>query len=112
MLINKICPVCNSIFKTAYKHKIYCNTHCRKIHHKQIYYNKNRTIEDISNENIPIIIRQFICKKCKKEVLVKSQKDRRTVFCSPHCEKLYWKHKKIETNDNDNDFSDLLNKHL
>lgn len=35
-----------------------------------------------------------ICKKCKNKVTVINKIDRRTVFCSPHCERLYWKHKK------------------
>lgn len=47
-------------------------------------------------DNEPIL-RQFHCEKCRVLVTIKSIKDKRKKFCSPHCEKLYWKHPKSST---------------
>ena len=62
---------------------------------KKIYYNKPRIISNIE-DNEPIS-KQFYCKKCHILVTVTNIKDRRKKFCSPHCEKLYWKHPKLST---------------
>ena len=97
--MNKICPVCKYFFITKRNNQVYCSCYCRKKHHKQIYYSKNRIVENLSevlndNSDVSHIIRQFKCKKCQELVIVSNKEDRRTVFCSPRCEKLYWKHSK------------------
>lgn len=95
MHLNKICPVCHQSFEARRKNQIYCTFYCRKKHHKETYYSKNRVVEDIDNEeDTGVILRQFRCKKCHKLVTVVNKHDRRTIFCSPRCEKLYWKHPK------------------
>ncbi len=93
--MKKICPVCLNTFETIYTFQKYCCIHCRKIHYKKIYYNKPRIISNIE-DNEPIS-KQFYCKKCHILVTVTNIKDRRKKFCSPHCEKLYWKHPKLST---------------
>lgn len=98
--MNKICPVCHNTFEARNNRQIYCCSHCRKIHHKTVYYDKKRPEHEyVQNAKI---IRTFFCNKCKKQVFVTNPKDRRTKFCSPRCEKLYWKHphKKLETTQN------------
>ena len=97
MEISKICPVCHQSFKAKRSTHIYCCSHCRKKHHKEVYYNyhTHQSVEKLTINTH--ILRQFICKKCKNKVTVINKTDRRTVFCSPHCERLYWKHKKIKT---------------
>ena len=98
MHVNKICPVCHQFFEARRKNQIYCSFYCRKKHHKEIYYkeiyyNENRIISTIEDNN-KIVLRKFRCKKCNKLVIVMNKEDRRKVFCSPRCEKLYWKHPK------------------
>ena len=88
--MSKICPVCHTIFKVRNNHHTYCCSHCRKIHHKTVYYDKKRPKHEYVQD--AKIIRTFFCNKCKKQVFVTNPKDRRTKFCSPRCEKLYWKH--------------------
>jgi len=56
--------------------------------------------EEKVEENTGVILRQFRCKKCHELVTVVNKHDRRTIFCSPRCEKLYWKHPKKIINKN------------
>ncbi|MBD9295603.1 MAG: hypothetical protein EGS06_01140 [Megamonas funiformis] len=101
MHLNKICPVCHQSFEARRKDQVYCTYYCRKKHHKETYYSKNRIVEDINDEeNTGVILRQFRCKKCHELVTVVNKHDRRTIFCSPRCEKLYWKHPKKMINKN------------
>lgn len=88
--MEKVCPVCHKVFVVRGNYHIYCSVYCRKQHHKIVYYDKNRKIPEPSPEDKEL--RRFHCRKCHKLVIVTSVKDRRRKFCSPHCEKLYWKH--------------------
>lgn len=88
--MKKICPVCGESFETRGNYHLYCSAHCRKIHHKQVYYDKKR--QQPQAKPGEKILRVFLCCKCHKMVTVTNPKDRRTKFCSPRCEKLYWKH--------------------
>ena len=38
------------------------------------------------------VIREFICKKCGRDVMIVDKKDRRTVFCSASCERRFYRH--------------------
>lgn len=40
------------------------------------------------------VLRFFTCARCGRVILVTDENDRRRKFCSPHCERMYWKHKK------------------
>ena len=65
MHLNKICPVCHQSFEARRKDQVYCTYYCRKKHHKETYYSKNRIVEDINDEeDTGVILRQFKCKKC------------------------------------------------
>ena len=35
--------------------------------------------------------RFFVCRNCGKPVVVTGAKDKRSVFCSKECERIYWK---------------------
>ena len=35
--------------------------------------------------------RFFVCRNCGKPVLAVGSKDKRSVFCSKECERIYWK---------------------
>ena len=88
--MKKVCPVCHKVFETSGNYQLYCSVRCRKIHHKEVYYDRTRPIPQyVVGDKV---LREFRCNKCHKLVLVTSEKDRRRKFCSPHCEKLYWKH--------------------
>ena len=106
--MKKICPVCGATFETRGNYHLYCSIHCRKQHHKQVYYDKAR------RQPVPEpgeqILRSFYCNKCHKLVLVTSKKDKRTKFCSPRCEKLYWKHprKEVKIPLEENNNADIL----
>lgn len=100
MHLNKICPVCHQSFEARRKDQVYCTYYCRKKHHKETYYSKNRIVEDFNDEDTHVILRQFRCKKCHELVTVVNKHDRRSIFCSPRCEKLYWKHPKKIINKN------------
>lgn len=93
--MEKICPVCHKTFETRSHYHIYCSVACRKQHHKAVYYDKDRPIPepDLHKD----VLRKFRCAKCKKLVVITTIKDRRRKFCSPHCEKLYWKHSRKRT---------------
>ena len=58
---------------------------------KNIIQEKERLYakEDFNDEDTHVILRQFRCKKCHELVTVVNKHDRRTIFCSPRCEKLY-----------------------
>lgn len=90
--MNKICPVCHASFEARGNYHVYCSIRCRKIHHKEVYYDKRKKIpEPKPGEKI---LRQFYCKKCFNLVLITNEKDKRQKFCSPRCERLYWKHRR------------------
>lgn len=98
MHINKVCPICHQNFEARRKDQVYCTSYCRKKHHKEVYYSRNRIVENLDCDT-HIILRQFKCRKCQKLVIVINKEDRRTVFCSPRCEKSYWKHSKKIVNE-------------
>lgn len=37
--------------------------------------------------------REFDCRRCGERVVVESRDDHRTVYCSPYCEREFWRHK-------------------
>ena len=88
--MRKICPVCHESFEVKSTRRIYCSVRCRKLHHKEVYYDRERPIPiyEVGDK----VLRTFVCRKCGLLVMVTSKTDKRTKFCSPHCERLYWKH--------------------
>lgn len=91
-MMKKFCLNCNQVFYTNRTNQIFCSVHCRKIHHKKVYYNRDR-LKRIDNVE-KSIINSFKCKKCHNLVYIRDKDDKRTKFCCPRCEKLYWKHSK------------------
>lgn len=37
--------------------------------------------------------REFDCRRCGQHVAVTERSDRRTVYCSAHCEREFWRHR-------------------
>ena len=84
----RICVVCGSPFTADRVTQKYCSSSCRRYAHRN-GLNVHETAKSGND-----IIRSFYCLKCGKLVVVAEQRDKRTKFCSAHCERLYWKHSK------------------
>lgn len=82
------CPVCGTFFLADRSTQRYCSAACRKKD-----YRKHSRHDGAPPESAPVL-RSFQCRKCGKTVAVTDPRDMRSKFCSAHCEKLYWKHKK------------------
>lgn len=88
-LYEKICPVCGNPFRTKRDTQKYCSVSCRR------YYCRRHPGDHAADPRYPVL-REFDCKRCGTHVVVRLVTDRRTAFCCPHCERLYWKHRKSE----------------
>ena len=88
--MEKICPVCHKVFEVTGNNHVYCSVRCRKQHYSKVYYEAKpkEAAEKAGGEEI----RRFRCCKCHKLVIVTDKKDKRRKFCSPVCEKRYWRH--------------------
>lgn len=73
-----ICPQCGCEF-TAALNKIFCSVKC------QAKYNRTK-----GAAGYPTI--EFSCAKCGRLVVTDGKGDKRSRFCSPECEKKYWRH--------------------
>lgn len=75
------CKYCQKEFIAVAVNQKYCSKHCGY---------KYRTTHGIENEYPSIT---FACSKCGKIVVTDgTPHDKRTRFCSPECEKKYWRH--------------------
>lgn len=74
------CLYCGSSFTPGTVIQKYCSAACGQ---------KYRRRHNIS-EAWPSI--EFTCAKCGRTVVTEAGKDRWTRFCSPECEKKYWRH--------------------
>lgn len=83
-----VCPVCGAKFIANRSTQKYCSSFCRQYAHRHGYNNHVRPYGKQET------LRTFRCIKCGRLVRVTDQGDRRTKFCSSHCERLYWKHPK------------------
>ena len=85
-----VCPVCGKKFTAIRMTQKYCSTACRlwAYRHRPVNYE----VASVNGE----LLRTFRCLHCGKVVSVRSSADKRTKFCSPHCERLYWKHSKTK----------------
>lgn len=84
-----ICAICGRSFEPKVYNAKYCSRKCRKKASRLREKSKIVIREDIP-DGIPI--REFHCRQCGGLVTVKSEKDKRTVFCCKEHEKRYWKH--------------------
>lgn len=85
-----VCPVCGREFTAVRITQKYCSTACR------LWAYRHRPNVHASLPAKGKILRTFRCLRCGEVVSVRSAADRRTKFCSPHCERLYWKHSKTK----------------
>lgn len=86
------CPVCGREFTPDRRTQRYCSAGCRRWG----YRHGLRTHGEDGDGAEPV--RSFRCARCGTLVEVTDpSQDRRRRFCSPHCEKLYWKHKRRES---------------
>lgn len=83
--MRKICAnsKCKKTFKPKTLRQKYCSEKCRKY--------VSRHSEPIHEDN-GIPIKEFECKECGGRVVIKSEKDRRSVFCCVAHERKYWRH--------------------
>ena len=86
-----ICPVCGKHFTARRKNHRYCSAACRKYDYRK----HPRKAEDVP-ENAAVL-RRFTCERCGAVVSVTDICDRRRRFCSSHCERLYWKHRRRQS---------------
>lgn len=83
-----ICPVCGKEFEAGRVTQKYCSAYCRRYAHRHGVNDHGRSSRKKE------ALRIFRCLKCGRLVRVTETSDRRTKFCSAHCERLYWKHSK------------------
>ena len=81
-----LCPVCGKEFTAIRVTQRFCSTSCR------LWSYRHNPRSNESTLNREKVIRTFQCLKCGRIVYVADPADRRTKFCSSHCERLYWKH--------------------
>lgn len=82
------CPVCGKVFTAHRATERYCSASCRR------YAYRHRDEAPPSQRAGGKTLRSFRCIRCGKLVVVTQGADKRRKFCSPHCERLYWKHSK------------------
>ncbi|NJE33583.1 hypothetical protein E0L13_00880 [Megasphaera sp. SW808] len=85
-----VCPACGREFTARRVTQKYCSTACR------LWAYRHRPNIHASLPTKGKILRTFRCLRCGEVVSVRSAADKRTKFCSPHCERLYWKHSKTK----------------
>ncbi|MDN0045409.1 hypothetical protein QVN49_00095 [Megasphaera hexanoica] len=83
-----VCPVCGKTFMADRSTQRYCSAACRR------YAYRHRDEAPPSQRAGGKVLRSFRCIRCGKWVVVTQGADKRRKFCSPHCERLYWKHSK------------------
>lgn len=83
-----ICPVCGKEYTADRITQKYCSAFCRRYAHRHGANNHVRAPRKKPS------LRVFRCLKCGRLVRVTDGADKRTKFCSAHCERLYWKHSK------------------
>lgn len=85
-----VCPACGREFTARRVTQKYCSTACR------LWAYRHRPNIHASLPAKGKILRTFRCLRCGEVVSVRSAADKRTKFCSSHCERLYWKHSKAK----------------
>lgn len=80
-----VCVVCGKKFTKKNSRQKYCSSECSRY---AVRHNRTKHEENPGGE----VIRTFLCRRCKTEVIVTDPQDKRLKFCSQRCEKLYWKH--------------------
>ncbi|WP_317381582.1 hypothetical protein [Megasphaera stantonii] len=83
------CPVCGKIFTAHRATERYCSAACRRY-----AYRHRDEAPPSQRASSGKTLRSFRCIRCGKLVVVTQGADKRRKFCSPHCERLYWKHSK------------------
>ena len=91
-----VCPVCGKAFTADRSTQRYCSAACRRYayRHRDRYAYRHRDEAPPSQRAVGKTLRSFRCIRCGKQVVVTQGADKRRKFCSPHCERLYWKHSK------------------
>ena len=80
------CPVCGKDFTADRSTQTYCSAACRR------YAYRHRDEAPPAQRACGKTVRSFRCLRCGTIVVVTSHADKRVKFCSPRCERLYWKH--------------------
>lgn len=80
------CQWCGKEFQKLTSWQRYCSDSCR------IQANRHNKRKEEKAPPDAMILRSFVCMHCDEIVNVTDPKDNRYRFCSPRCERLYWKH--------------------
>ena len=81
-----VCPVCGKEFMADRSTQRYCSAACRR------YAYRHRDEAPPAQRACGKTVRSFRCLRCGTLVFVRNRADKRVKFCSPRCERLYWKH--------------------
>lgn len=76
------CEYCGAEFTPLTVNQRYCSGKCG--------YTYRRKHKDATRRHFPAVT--FNCSQCGRAVVTDGIRDRRTRFCSPECEKKYWRH--------------------
>lgn len=85
------CPVCGKEFTAHRATERYCSVICRRY-----AYRHRDEAPPSQRDSSGKTLRSFRCIRCGKLVVVTQGADKRRKFCSPHCERLYWKHSRTK----------------
>lgn len=80
------CQWCGKEFQKVTSWQRYCSDLCR------VQANRHNKRKEEKAPPDAMILRSFVCMHCDEMVNVTDPKDNRYRFCSPRCERLYWKH--------------------
>lgn len=83
-----ICIMCGTVFTADRVTQKYCSSSCRRLAHRRGMNDHAKPSARAKRK----ALRVFNCVKCGRRVYVTTPSDKRTKFCSAHCERLYWKH--------------------
>lgn len=85
----RICKNCKQKFIPHRYNQRFCGVACSIDWYKHGYYESHPVRKQPDGE-LPVI-RDFYCRHCGTHVMVVDEDDHRTVFCTPQCEKKYWR---------------------
>ena len=80
------CLVCGAMFTADRITQKYCSAFCRRYAHRYGLIDRGEHPKGAD------VVREFHCVRCGTLVTIVDGRDKRTKFCSAHCERLYWKH--------------------
>lgn len=90
--MNRVCPNCGKMFEPVNSNQLYCCKRCQ-----WTYVNRHK-------HGVGYASVTFTCAMCGHTVVTEGGRDKRSRFCSPECEKRYWRHPPYECESNRTNF--------